>query len=403
MRSVTKFFLGNLAFANLCVAVFCVFQNLSTHLMDSWPFGVILCKMYHFTNSMSYTASILILVAISVERYLVLLHPFRYRRILTIQRLRIMILGVWGFSALLCSPKLYYNDIIIIPVVDPGHPVQSDLICTLRNNLYDQETEDMINFVVLFVVPITIMTILYTKVAMHLRACEKIVDSMNYKPRKYSSNPGRPQERKSKKTFDSTTNSNGGRNCTSPSSSRTFSKSSYHSERCLSTTSTSGFSFHNCSCCGSDLPTVVPGNQCSTAGVPRSEGKIGPQIDKWKFRVRFRNKQGGSDAPEMGYFETQCRSYSKSLSKGSSFGEGNVSIENTVSNVPDCVETFHVSLNSGLSRETSSSHTVQSEAPGIINECGELSATEWRGLRVKRNLSQNRNRQAAVRMLIAEV
>ena len=34
MRSMSKFFMGNLAFANLCVGIFCVFQNLSTFLSE---------------------------------------------------------------------------------------------------------------------------------------------------------------------------------------------------------------------------------------------------------------------------------------------------------------------------------------------------------------------------------
>ena len=35
MRSVTKFCLANLAVANLCVGIFCVYQNLSTFLTDT--------------------------------------------------------------------------------------------------------------------------------------------------------------------------------------------------------------------------------------------------------------------------------------------------------------------------------------------------------------------------------
>ena len=45
--------------------------------------------MYHFTNSLSHTASILILVVICVERYMAILHPFKFRQILTITRLRV--------------------------------------------------------------------------------------------------------------------------------------------------------------------------------------------------------------------------------------------------------------------------------------------------------------------------
>ncbi|CAG7721858.1 unnamed protein product [Allacma fusca] len=89
MKSVTKFCLGNLAFSNLCVGIFCIYQNLSMYLIDSWVFGEFLCKMYHFINTLSHTASILILVVITVERYLVIMYPFKCRRILTVQRLRV--------------------------------------------------------------------------------------------------------------------------------------------------------------------------------------------------------------------------------------------------------------------------------------------------------------------------
>jgi hypothetical protein len=34
LRSITNFFLANLAVADLCVGVFCVYQNLSTYLVS---------------------------------------------------------------------------------------------------------------------------------------------------------------------------------------------------------------------------------------------------------------------------------------------------------------------------------------------------------------------------------
>ncbi|CAG7730662.1 unnamed protein product, partial [Allacma fusca] len=181
MRSVTKFFLGNLAFANMCVGAFCVYQNLTTYLTDSWPFGVFLCKMYHFTNTLSHTASILILAVISIERYIVLLYPFKYRRILTIHRLRGIILGVWLLSAILSSPRLYYIDIIRMPIKDDTGqgPNKSDVICAPIQSIYDSKAADIVNFIILFLLPLGIITVMYTRIAMYLKQCEKLTSTMN--------------------------------------------------------------------------------------------------------------------------------------------------------------------------------------------------------------------------------
>ena len=39
LRSMTNFFLANLAIADLCVGVFCVLPNLSTYLEPNWILG----------------------------------------------------------------------------------------------------------------------------------------------------------------------------------------------------------------------------------------------------------------------------------------------------------------------------------------------------------------------------
>ena len=59
---------------------------------DSWFYGDFMCRMHHFTQSLCHTASVLVLVAIAVERYLVLLHPFKSRQMMTFRKLVVSVI-----------------------------------------------------------------------------------------------------------------------------------------------------------------------------------------------------------------------------------------------------------------------------------------------------------------------
>lgn len=113
MLTVTNIFLLNLSIADLCVAFFCVYQNLSLYLLSNWIFGDFLCRMYHFIHAMSYTASVCIHVVIAIERYLALVKPFWARVLLTSHRLRMVIIAVWFLSAFACSPRLFIYKTIV--------------------------------------------------------------------------------------------------------------------------------------------------------------------------------------------------------------------------------------------------------------------------------------------------
>lgn len=85
-------------------------QILQLHhvFFHSWVFGDFLCKIYHFINCLSYTASIFILVVICMERYLAIQHPISSKQILTSSRLKGVIVIVWLGSVLYSSPKFLY-------------------------------------------------------------------------------------------------------------------------------------------------------------------------------------------------------------------------------------------------------------------------------------------------------
>lgn len=67
-------------------------------LLFSWMFGQFMCQMYQYVQTLSYIASIFILILICVERYCAIIHPIKCKQNLTPFRLRVCtILKLWPF------------------------------------------------------------------------------------------------------------------------------------------------------------------------------------------------------------------------------------------------------------------------------------------------------------------
>ncbi|KAF7386455.1 hypothetical protein HZH68_013587 [Vespula germanica] len=164
LRNITNFFLANLAIADFCVGIFCVYQTLINYLMNSWRLGNFLCKVYAFVHALSYTASVLILMVVCIERYLATVHPMKCKSLLTKSRLRAVISIVWIIAALYASPRFIYFETIVNELDDGS----VDIICAPNMKKYKKHVIDALNFIFLYLLPLVLMSYLYTKIAIHL-------------------------------------------------------------------------------------------------------------------------------------------------------------------------------------------------------------------------------------------
>lgn len=172
LRSITNFFLVNLALADLCVGVFCIYQNFFVYIINSWALGEFLCKMYLFVQTLSSTASILILVGICIERYFAIIYPIISKRILTPERLKIKMLLIWIISIGYSCPRFIFGK-TIINVFSSGNG--NETICIMNREEYNSEISDMFHFSLLYCLPMMILTILYTRIALCLWRSSKQV------------------------------------------------------------------------------------------------------------------------------------------------------------------------------------------------------------------------------------
>ncbi|XP_069188492.1 RYamide receptor-like [Procambarus clarkii] len=111
MRTVTNYFIANLAVGDLWMAIFCVpFSFLSTLILKYWPFGGHLCVAVNYLQAVSVFVSAYTLVAISLDRYLAIIYPLRPR--MTRFQAKVIIAVVWILSLATTLPVAVYSSLL---------------------------------------------------------------------------------------------------------------------------------------------------------------------------------------------------------------------------------------------------------------------------------------------------
>lgn len=103
MKTVTNYFIVNLAVGDILMTLFCVpFSFVSMLVLRYWPFGAVMCKVVNFSQAVSVLVSAYTLLAISIDRYMVIMHPLRPRLGKTAAKL--VVAGVWSGALATAAP-----------------------------------------------------------------------------------------------------------------------------------------------------------------------------------------------------------------------------------------------------------------------------------------------------------
>ncbi|XP_035825571.1 RYamide receptor isoform X2 [Aplysia californica] len=80
MRNVTNYFIASLAVSDILMAVVCIpFSFVANVLLDHWPFGSTLCPIVMYLQVAVVFQNAYTLLAMSLERYIAIMHPFLRR------------------------------------------------------------------------------------------------------------------------------------------------------------------------------------------------------------------------------------------------------------------------------------------------------------------------------------
>nr|UYI00194.1 octopamine receptor 1-like protein [Neoseiulus barkeri] len=112
LRTVTNYFVISLAVADLLVGLTVMPYSITLEVFRAWPFGGYFCKIWLAVDVWLCTSSILNLCAISIDRYLAITRPMKYRTLMSSKRARLLIVLVWVTAFLICFPPLVgWNDL----------------------------------------------------------------------------------------------------------------------------------------------------------------------------------------------------------------------------------------------------------------------------------------------------
>ncbi|XP_029465523.1 substance-K receptor [Rhinatrema bivittatum] len=110
MRTVTNYFIVNLAFSDVFTAVFNTTFNFIYASHNVWYFDKGFCRFHNFFPVTAMFVSIYTMTAVAADRYMAIIHPFKLR--LSSVNTKIIIGIIWLVAFGLAFPQYLYADII---------------------------------------------------------------------------------------------------------------------------------------------------------------------------------------------------------------------------------------------------------------------------------------------------
>lgn len=160
MRTPTNCYLVSLAAADLMVLTAAGLPNITDALYGQWVYGYAGCLGITYLQYLGINASSCSITAFTVERYIAICHPIKAQFLCTLSRAKKIIMLVWALTSLYCfmwlflsdTKKLVYDNVVL-------HS------CAYKVSRSHYLPIYFIDFVVFYVLPLLLATVLYGLIA----------------------------------------------------------------------------------------------------------------------------------------------------------------------------------------------------------------------------------------------
>ncbi|XP_030637315.1 opioid receptor, delta 1b isoform X1 [Chanos chanos] len=164
MKTATNIYIFNLALADALATSTLPFQS-AKYLMNTWPFGELLCKLVIAIDYYNMFTSIFTLTMMSVDRYVAVCHPVRALDFRTPAKAKMINVCVWILSSAIGVPIMV---MAVTKVTDTGK-----VVCMLKfpdPDWYWDTVTKICVFIFAFVVPVLVITICYGLMILRLKS-----------------------------------------------------------------------------------------------------------------------------------------------------------------------------------------------------------------------------------------
>ncbi|XP_056599517.1 kappa-type opioid receptor [Triplophysa dalaica] len=163
MKTATNIYIFNLAVADALVTTTMPFQS-TDYLLNSWPFGEVVCKVFISIDYYNMFTSIFTLTMMSVDRYVAVCHPVKALDFRTPMKAKIINILIWVLSSAAGIPAM---------VLGSTQTNNGTTECALQfpdPYIYWDTLMKICVFIFAFVAPLIIISVCYTLMVLRLKS-----------------------------------------------------------------------------------------------------------------------------------------------------------------------------------------------------------------------------------------
>lgn len=162
MRTPTNCYLANIALIDLLTALFIPIEIYIIFIPDFYPLGEVGCRIHFILWDILSNCSLLIITAFTIERYVIVTKPFLRQKLSLNSRVFKIVGVIWLVSLSFCIPDIFYIDLL----------ERKEYVFCYYKLTSTVNIVVAIEIFVCFLMPMTIILVLYIKMMIALRSAQ---------------------------------------------------------------------------------------------------------------------------------------------------------------------------------------------------------------------------------------